>query len=149
MDLVNVPSQTIVDDVAKGVKVVGAIASVEEKVMPYAMLVAGLFPGAASVLAAIAIAQPYIDKVAQYAPTVAAYVEKGVPVVDAIKQHAPEVIDHLKSAYATLKGIEPNFANITADDVSETVAIEFFKTLAGNNFFTPRDPLFDRMNPVT
>ena len=142
-------SQQIVDDAAEGIRIIGNIASAEEKVMPYAIMIGGLFPGVATVLAAISIAQPWIDKVAAYAPTIAAAVDKGAPVIDAIRDHAPEVMDHLKSAYASLASAHPGMSGITAGDIGDVMAAELFKTLLANSFFgnsnfTPQDARFDR-----
>ena len=148
MDIATIPSQTLVDDVAKGVKIIGEIASVEEKVMPYAMMIGGLFPGVATVLGAIALAQPYIDKVAQYAPQVSDVIEqKGVPVVDAIRQVEPALMGHIKSAYSALAAADPTLSNLSAGEISDAVAGEFFKTMLAANYFTPQDPRFDRGNP--
>ena len=142
-------SQQIVDGAAEGIRIIGNIASVEEKVMPYAIMIGGLFPGVATVLAAISVAQPYIDKVAAMAPTVADAVDKGAPVLDAIRAHAPDVLVHVKSAYAALASSHPGMVGVTAADVGDVVAGEFFKTLLANSFFgssnfTPQDPRFDR-----
>lgn len=142
-----ISSQQIVDGAAAGIRIIGNIASVEEKVMPYAIMIGGLFPGVATVLAAISIAQPYINKAAELAPTVAAAVEKGAPVLDAIRAHAPEILGHVKSAYAALASSRPGMTGITAGDVGDVVAAEFFKTLLTNSFFgasnfTPQDSRF-------
>lgn len=139
--------EQLVHDAAAGIRVLGGIASVEEKVMPYAIMLGGLVPGVATVLAAIAVAQPYIDQVASHAPAIADLVDKeGVPVVEAIKRIAPPVIDHLKNAYATLAKADPTLDHVTLADVTEAVAGEMFMTLWRGSFFTPQDPRFDRVD---
>lgn len=141
--------QRLVHGVAEGVKIIGGIASVEEKVMPWAMMIAGLVPGAATVLGAIALAQPYIDKAAEYAPQVANLVDnEGVPVLDAINRVAPPILDHVKNAITTLRSSDPTLSHVTAAEIADAVAAEAFKGLFGDVFknseFTPQDARFGR-----
>lgn len=143
--------QKFVHDAAVGIRVVGGIASVEEKVMPWAIMLAGLVPGAATVLGAIALAQPYIDQVAAHAPQVANLVDnEGVPVLDAINRVAPKILDHVKSAVAILRQGDPTLSHVTAGDIADAVAAEAFKGFFGDVFknseFSPQDPRFDRMS---
>lgn len=143
-------SQKIVSDAATGIKIIGDIASVEKRVMPYAMMIGGLFPGVATVLAAVSIAQPYIDKVAEYAPQVATLVQdRGVPVIDAIKSVAPSALGHLKSAYAALAKADPTLSHVTLADITDAMAAEMFKTLMAGSFFTPQDPRFNRIDAAS
>jgi hypothetical protein len=144
-----IASQQIVDGVAEGIRIVGKIASVEKSVMPYAIMIGGLFPGVATVLGAIAAAQPYINAVAQYAPTVAAAVDKGAPILDAIREHAPEAIGHMKSVYATIAAADPTLSHVTAGDVTDAMAAEMFKAIFCSNFFTPQDPRFHGIGDVS
>ncbi|HEY6032055.1 MAG TPA: hypothetical protein VIU44_15900 [Gaiellaceae bacterium] len=142
-------SQQIVDDVARGIKILGAIASAEQKVEPYAVFISSFVPGLGSAVAAVALAQPYIDKVAQYAPQVAAIVQnEGVPVVDAMRSVAPEIIGHVKTAVAMLQRSDPTLSHVTVADIADVVAAQafagFFGDVFKNSEFSPQDPRFDR-----
>lgn len=143
--------QQIVDGVAQGIRVIGAIASIEERVEPTAVFLASFVPFLGTAVAAVALAQPYIDKVAQYAPQVADVVQtKGVPVVDAIKTVAPEILDHVKHAVAILQSSDPTLSHVTAGDVADAVAAEafagFFGDVFKNSEFSPQDPRFSRVS---
>lgn len=109
--------------VAKGIQVVAEVATVESRLMPYAMMIAGLFPGAASVLAAISIAQPYIDKAVAAAPAIEAAVVAGAPIIDAIQTDGPEVLAHIKTAYSIMASATG--ATVAVEDVSDSIAIKF------------------------
>lgn len=146
-------SQQIVDDVASGIKILGAIASVEEKVEPYAVFISSFVPGLGSAVAAVALAQPYIDKVAQYAPQVAAVVQnEGVPIVDAMRAVGPDIVDHVKTAVALLQRSDPTLSHVTVADIADVVAGQAFASFFGDLFkdseFSPQDPRFDRVPPT-
>lgn len=142
-----ITTQQLVTGAAEGIRIIGNIASIEEKVMPWAMMIGGLVPGVATVLGAIAIAQPYIDQVAAHAPEIADLVQnRGVPVVDAIKRVAPPVLDHLKNAYAALAKADPTLRHVTAADVTDAIAGEMFRSMMAASYFTPQDPRFDRVD---
>ena len=118
----------IAANIAKGIEIVAKIAAVEEKVMPYAMLIGGLFPGVASALSIIAIAQPWIDKAVAAAPAVEAAVQAGAPIIDAINSAGPQVLDHFKQALAVYRGGSPQ-------EISDNLAIEAFAPMVlGRNW---------------
>lgn len=111
--------------VAAGIAVVAKIAAVEKGVMPYATFIAGFFPGAASVLSAIAIAQPFIDKAIAAAPAVEEAVIAGAPIIGALQANGPEVLDHLKTAFAIFHNSIPGSPQIAPADVSDETAVRF------------------------
>lgn len=145
--------QQIVDGVAQGIRVIGAIASIEERVEPTAVFLASFVPFLGTAVAAVALAQPYIDKVAQYAPQVADLVQnKGVPVVEAMREVGPEVIGHVKAAVAILQRTDPNLSHVTALDIGDAIAAEAFRGFFGDVFknseFSPQDPRFGRATDI-
>ena len=117
----------IAHGVATGISVLARIASVEKNVMPYATFIAGFFPGAASILSAIAIAQPWIDKAVAAAPAIEAGIEAGAPIIDAIQNAGPQVMTNIKTAYATLANADPSIEESYAspDEVSDETAAQF------------------------
>lgn len=117
----------IAGGIAKGIEVLAKIGQIEHNVMPYATFIAGFFPGAASVLAAIAIAQPYIDKAVAAAPLLEKAVSDGAPIIDAIQSSGPGVLSSLKHAYAIFANADPARPEegMTAADVSDEEAVKF------------------------
>ncbi len=115
----------IAHGVATGIGVLAKIATVEKNVMPYATFIAGFFPGAASILSAIAIAQPWIDKAVAAAPAIEAGIEAGAPIIDAINQAGPQVLTHIKTAIAVLSNADPEIPGtaMTAADVTDGDAV--------------------------
>jgi len=111
--------------VANGIRVIASIAAVESRVMPYATFVAGFFPGMASILAAVQIAQPWIDKAIAAAPAIEAGIEAGAPILDAINNAGPQVLTHIKTAYAIMVNADPARPEegLTADDIPDMDAV--------------------------
>lgn len=117
--------QQVAQNVAQGIEVLATIGRTERTIMPYATFIAGFFPGVASVLAAIQIAQPYIDKAIAAAPAVEAAITSGAPIFDAIQQAGPSVLTHIKEAFAIFANTDPTRPEIgiTAADVSNEDAL--------------------------
>lgn len=120
-------AQDLTRRVANGIEVLATIGRIEKNVMPYATFIAGFFPGAASVLSAIAIAQPYIDKLVTAAPAVEAAVVAGAPILQAIHDSGPSVLQHVKQVFAIFANADPARpeTGLTADDVSDADAVTF------------------------
>lgn len=117
--------ESVAQNVAKGIGVIAEIGSVESRIMPYATFIAGFFPGAASILAAIQIAQPFIDKAVAAAPLVQTAILDGVPIYEAIDNNAPQMIGHIKQAIAIFRNGDPSDpVGITADDISDGEAMK-------------------------
>lgn len=118
---------TIAQSIEKDVAIVGEVSSVAVKIEPWINLVGGLFPGVTSVLAAIQIAAPIIQKIAVSAPIATQAIEAGMPVFEAIDKASPELLAHIKALYAIFTNADPTRpeTNMTADDVSDVEALAF------------------------
>lgn len=117
-------TEQIAQNVVSGIKVLAAVAKTESKLIPYATFIAGFFPGAASVLSAIQIAQPYIDKAIAAAPVVETAISEGIPILEAIDNSGPNVLSSIKKAIAIYTNADPSTpeTSMTENDVSDDEA---------------------------
>ena len=111
--------------------VTGAVATGAqgiERLAPAIELIAGFFPGAASVVAALQLAEPYIEMVSRAAPAVRHAIESGAPVFKAIDD-TPDLMAAIKEVVAALTNGDPiqkpMGEPLTADDISDEDAIKF------------------------
>lgn len=106
---------------------VGSVAGIAGNVLPWINLVAGFFPGAASVLSAIQIATPIIERIAKAAPIAVNSIEAGKPIFQAIDQASPALLPHIKELYAVFANADPTRPEtaMTAADVSDKEALAF------------------------
>jgi hypothetical protein len=118
---------TIAKQISGGIGVVGSIAGTAQSVLPWVNLVAGFFPGAASVISALQIAAPIIQKISEIAPVAVQAIEAGQPIFDAIEKAGPDLLPHIKALYATFANADPTRpeTEMTADDVSDREALAF------------------------
>lgn len=127
---------TQIADVAVNVTdLIGGIAKFGANALPVARLVAGFFPGLGSVLAAIEIAQPIIQKITAGAPIVVDLINKGRPILDAIAEAGPGMLPNFKKLYAIAVNHDPARpeTDMTAADVDDDEVAEF----AQGVIFTP------------
>ncbi len=113
-----ISAQTIAEDVAKGVSVVGTVANGIDDVLPWLMLAGGFIPGVDTVLSALQIAAPIIKKIAAVAPIAARAINAGIPVAVAIDTASPSIIADLKQMLAV-------FTGTSADAISNAEAYVF------------------------
>lgn len=117
----------IANAVATGAGIVGNVAGVAGNVLPYINLVAGFFPGAASVISAIQIAQPIIAKIAAVAPVAVKAIEAGGPIFEAIDKASPALLPHIKDLYAVFANADPTRPEtaMVGSKVSDEQALAF------------------------
>lgn len=118
---------TIAKGLETGISIVGSTAGIANKVLPWVNLVAGFFPGAASVIAALQIAAPIIEKIAVVAPIAVKAIEAGTPIFNAIDGASPDLLSHIKQLYAVFANADPSRpeTGMTAADVSDQEATAF------------------------
>jgi hypothetical protein len=106
---------------------IGRVAGFGDKALDVAELVAGLFPGGGTVVAAIRAADGIIERIEQAAPKVRGAIEAGVPIAEAAQQHGPALIDNLKALYAIAVNADPERPEILlkAPQVSTEQALHF------------------------
>jgi hypothetical protein len=106
---------------------IGRVAGFGDKALDVAELVAGLFPGGGTVVAAIRAADGIIERIEQAAPKVRGAIEAGVPIAEAAQQHGPALIDNLKALYAIAVNADPMRpeAGLKPSDVTTEQAAAF------------------------
>ncbi|MDB6098306.1 MAG: hypothetical protein JWN58_1009 [Gammaproteobacteria bacterium] len=106
---------------------IGRVAGFGDRALDVAELVAGLFPGGGTVVAAIRAADNVIERIAAAAPKVRAAVEAGAPIVEAAQQHGPALIENLKALYAIAVNADPERpeTSLHAGDVTTQQAASF------------------------
>lgn len=117
-------AETIAHDAAIGITVVGKVASGIDHVLPWLMLAGGLVPGADTVLAALQIARPVLERIAAVAPVAVAAINDGEPIIAAIDRAGPQVLADLKDMLAIVTSAKIG-VRITRDDVSDADAYAF------------------------
>ena len=131
-----------IDATAAVVKIIGDTAQVAMKAgniaLPILQDVGLLVPPVGTAANYLAVALPYITKVATYAPQVSTALENNKTMIEA----AVGVGDALLSPLSGLLAAIPELADVH-DFFAELDA--FLKA----NDFTPQDPMFSRVNPVT
>lgn len=123
----NSTATTVVDTAVNVTNLIGGIAKFGTNALPVARFIAGFFPGLGSVLAAIEIAAPIIQKIAIAAPIIADAIDKGRPIIDAIAATGPGMLPNFKALYAIAVNHDPARPEtaMTAADVSDQDAAKF------------------------
>lgn len=124
-------SAQFIGDVAKTAMTVGEIA------LPLIELLVVWVPGLGPFAADLAIALPYIQKVATYAPAVKTAVQQGKPMIEATVEIGAALLEPLHALierFPKLVDVSPFFAGV--------------QKFLHSNEFTPQDPRFDRAQGI-
>lgn len=113
---------TIARQIEAFAKIAGEVAGAADSIAPYAMIVAGLFPGAASVLAGLQVAEPIIKKIAQIAPAAVQAIETGMPILAAFDK-TPELMPELKNLYSVLSAADPTVPTMAPSEITDRQAV--------------------------
>jgi hypothetical protein len=109
--------------------IIGRVAAVGDKVLPALQLIAPFIPipYASNIIAALTIAQPWIDKIAAGTPVIEKAIQDGMPVIDALQARLPSLIGDFKQVYAIAANADPLHpaTDMTAADVSDEQAVAF------------------------
>ena len=109
---------------------------------------AGFIPGLAPAVQIMAIAAPYLQKIATAAPLVHQGIEQSKPIVKAIEDAGPDLVETIKKLFAATLNEDPRRPEFeaTSATVSTEDALSFAtKGFFERSFFLPQDPRFDRM----
>jgi hypothetical protein len=110
------------------VDVVGGLAKFGDSALPVLQFISPFIPipYASNIIAALTLAQPYLDRVASVAPVVAKAVQDGAPIIDAFQANGGNVLADFKEIYAIATNADPTKTSdappITAADVSDSQA---------------------------
>lgn len=117
----------IAKDLETGAEFVGNLTGIADKVLPWANLILGWFPGVTSVIAGLQIAAPIIHKISVAAPIAAKLIAAGEPIAASLDKAAPELLAHFKQLYAVLANHDPLRPEIkmTAGQVTDKEALVF------------------------
>lgn len=130
-------AEEALSNVEKGVNIIGQIASGVDSALPYVTLIAGLFPGAASVIAALQIAAPIIKKIAVAAPVAVKALQQGEQIAAAIDKASPEMLGQFKQLYSIFSKVDPEVQSVEPEEVTDQKAYEIaFRGLVGRPWTT-------------
>lgn len=125
--LIVTDTHTIVHNAAVLVEGAGGAAKVASYVLPVVGLFAGLIPGGGTVISAMQIAAPWVEKVAAGAPVLAKLIEQGEPIIDAVRKAGPDMLPGIKHLISIATGTNDAVPTLAPDEVTDEMVEAFVR----------------------